>query len=74
MRIGDIVELEFRDHAQGDETIVFCVWGRLVKRTRHDLTVAVWIYSDPKHKYKPGDPNVETYTIARDCILSYRVL
>lgn len=72
MRIGDIVEIEFRDHARGDETITFCVWGRLVKRTRHDLTVAVWDYAQ-KTKYNASDPNVDTFAIARDAIISYRV-
>lgn len=73
MRIGDIVEIEFRDHATGDETITFCVWGKLVKRTRHDLTIAVWHYADAKAKYSPNDPNIDTYSIARDAIISYRV-
>ena len=73
MKIGDIVEIEFRDHAKGDESILFCVWGRIIKRTRRDITVAVWAYSDPKYKAPADDPNVEKYTIARDAILSYRV-
>jgi hypothetical protein len=74
MRIGDIVEIEFRDHAQGDATIVFCVWGRLVKRSRTDLVIAVWDYSTPPRRRNGSDPNVEVYTIARDAILSSRVL
>jgi hypothetical protein len=73
MKIGDIVEIEFRDHAQGDETIVFCVYGRVLKRTRDDVTVGVWVYSDPKHKSLPGDPNIESFSIARAAIISYRV-
>lgn len=74
MRIGDIVEIEFRDHAQGDETIVFCVWGRLVKRTRTDLVVAVWDYSTPARRRNLSDSNIEKFTIARDAVISYRVL
>ena len=73
MKIGDVVEIEFRDHAKGDESILFCVWGRVIKRTRSDITVAVWSYSDPKYRPRPDDPNVEKYTIARDAILSTRV-
>lgn len=72
MRLGDIVEIEFRDHAKGDETIPFLVWGRLVKRTRHDLTIAVWDYAE-RTKFNASDPNVDTYSIARDAIISYRV-
>lgn len=74
MRVGDIVEIEFRDHAQGDETIVFCVWGRLVKRTRTDLVVAVWDYSTPARRRNLADCNIEKFTIARDAVISYRVL
>lgn len=75
MRIGDVVEIEFRDHAQGPETIVFLVWGRLVKRSKTDLVIAVWDYvSPPKRRSLANDPNVETYTIARDAVISHRVL
>jgi hypothetical protein len=64
VRIGDVVEIEFRDHAQGDETIVFCVWGRLIKRSRTDLVVAVWDYSTAPKRRHPDDSNVEKFTIA----------
>lgn len=74
MKLGDIVEIEFRDHAEGDTTLVFCVWGRLVKRTRTDLVIAVWDYSVPGRRRDLADPNVATYTIARDAVLASRVL
>jgi hypothetical protein len=75
MRIGDIVEIEFRDHAHGHETIVFFVWGRLVKRSKTDWVIAVWDYTKPpKRRSLANDPNVETFTIARDAVISYRVL
>jgi len=75
MRIGDIVEIEFRDHAQGHETIVFLVWGRLVKRTKTDLVIAVWDYAaPPRRRSFANDPNVETFTLARDAVISYRIL
>jgi hypothetical protein len=75
MRIGDIVEIEFRDHAHGHETIVFFVWGRLVKRSKTDWVIAVWDYiKPPKRRSLANDPNVETFTIARDAVISYRVL
>jgi hypothetical protein len=73
MKPGDIVEIEFRDHAQGDETIVFCVYGRVIKRTRVDVTIGVWVYADAKYKPAANDPNVDTYTIARDAIISHRI-
>lgn len=74
MRKNNIVEIEFRDHARGDETLVFKVFGRVLRVTRVEVTVGVWTYSDPSERFRPDDPNVDKYTIARDAILNYRIL
>jgi len=74
MRKNNIVEIEFRDHARGDETLVFKVFGRVLRVTRVEVTVGVWTYSDPRERFRPDDPNVDKYTIARDAILNYRIL
>lgn len=74
MRIGNLVEIKFRDHAEGESTFVFCVWGRLVRRTRTDLVIAVWDHAAVPRKRMANDPNVCMYTIARDAVISERVL
>ena len=73
MRVGDLVEIVFRDHAKGNETIVFSVLGRVLRSKRDEVTVGVWVYADRKIKWDPNDPNVDTYSIARNAIISYRV-
>jgi len=69
-RKHDLVAVTFLDHARGDESIQFTVYGRVVSQTKSDLIVAVWAYSD--HRYKPAanDPNVHCYTIVKAAIVA----
>lgn len=67
-KVGDIVEIEFDDHAEGGDVITFRVWGRVAKRTPRSVTVHVWDYAD-EHGDSDED-NVHAFTIARKAIRS----
>lgn len=71
-RVGDIVEIEFDDHAEGGDTIPFKVWGRVAKRSAKSVTVHCWDYAG-----EAGDSdedNVHAYTIARKAIRAIHAL
>ncbi len=73
-RKGDIVELEFWDHADGEEPLLFKMWGRYVRGDRLSITLAKWTYSDQKEADRCTDDNVEATTILKSTIVSQRKL
>ena len=71
MRKGDIVEVDFYDHAQdSEEALVFRVWGRVCKVEKKHIVVQVWAHPDNME----NDNQTEYYSIIKSCIISSRVL
>ncbi len=63
--VGDVVEIEFLDHAEGDREICFTVFGRVVGKDRKKVVVACWVYQDAT---EPHDENSTMFTILRSTI------
>lgn len=68
-KIGDIVEVAFDDHSEGESIPEFIVYGRVIAKDRTKLVIATW---EPK-SMESGDPNTVSYTIMRKVIVSIRV-
>ena len=64
MRKGDLVEIEFWDHADGDRAFLFKIWGKLHKVTKLAYTVCVWANVNPKDP----DELEERRTIVRSAV------
>ena len=73
--MGDRVEIVFLDHAEGDEAMLFEVFGRLYKSTRWSYSVRCWGYVNELDRAKDGRSDNETdYTIVKKAIESIKVL
>lgn len=76
-RVGDLVEIEFLDHASTsgyhDGTpLSFTVWGRLAGINKAQYTVNVWDYTHKDQADNPG--NIESFNIVKGGILFIRKL
>ncbi len=63
--VGDIVEVVFLDHAEGDEEIRFVVYGRVKEKNRTKIVVDCWTYAEDTNE---RDDNIHSYTILRSAI------
>jgi hypothetical protein len=77
-RRGDIVEIDFLDHAEHENGargnhpgLSFKLTGRLVCNARKALVVETWCYRDKK---TPRDGNVVRYTIVKGAIQKCSIL
>ena len=68
--IGDVVLIEFDDHSEGEQHIVFEVMGRVLKRDRRSILVGTFLYSGSRDV----DENCVVYTILRATIRKLEVL
>jgi hypothetical protein len=65
LAIGDTLEVEFLDHSEGDNEVLFTLYGRLIEKDRTKIVVACWCYADHE---EARDDNVTRYTILRSAI------
>ncbi len=65
VRSGDVVEVVFLDHAEGDNEILFVVYGRVKEKDRTKIVVDCWTYVDQDAE---RDENIHSYTILRSAI------
>ncbi len=66
LKRGQMLSIEFSDHVEnGNHSIRFVVYGRLVSITRSALSVDSWAYAGRKHKH---DHNQTRFTIVRSAI------
>jgi hypothetical protein len=73
--VGDIVRIEFWDHAEGDEAMCFEVFGRLYKITRWAYSLRCWGYvSDVDRAGDSRSDNETDYTIVKKAVESIKVL
>jgi hypothetical protein len=77
-RRGDIVEIDFLDHAEHDSGtrgdaagLSFKVTGRVVSVNKHSINVETWCY---QNRRCPKDSNVVRYTIVIGAIKKLAVL
>lgn len=68
-KIGDIVEVTFEDHSEGESIPMFIVYGRVAAKDRTKLVIATW---EPWN-FENGDPNTVSYTIMRKVVKSIRI-
>lgn len=68
--LGDVVQVRFLDHAEGDRHIFFEIFGRILRKDRRTLVIACWKYADSDEI----DDNVVCYTILRAGIRSIDIL
>lgn len=68
--VGDVVRIEFDDHSEGSQHIVFEVFGRVLEKTRRSFVVGSWLYSDSQEI----DENSCVWTILRAGIRSVQIL
>ena len=69
--VGDVVRIEFDDHSEGSQHIVFEVFGRVLEKTRRSFVVGSWLYADCP---KEIDENACVWTILRAGIRSIQIL
>lgn len=72
VKLGDAVCITLRDHAMGpypQESLLFEVFGRVVKITKTDVVIAYFVSPD-----KAIDENTETVVVVRDAIEKVRKL
>lgn len=68
-KIGDIVECVFLDHCEdGSKSILFTVWGKLVKQTKTDYLIESWTYTNDSERTDSDDPNVKVWVIVRKAV------
>lgn len=68
--IGDVVSVVFDDHSEGEQHIVFEVFGVVFKKDRRSLVIGSFVYPDSRDI----DENVVVYTILRAAIKRIEVL
>lgn len=69
-KVGDIVRIEFDDHSEGAQHIVFEIFGRVASKSRRDIVVSVWKYAHSSEV----DANTVEYTILRAAIKEIQIL
>lgn len=65
LRCGQVVRVEFYDHATGDKELKFAVYGEIGQINPNTICIDTWAYAD---KCEPHDENEERYTIVRSTI------
>jgi hypothetical protein len=68
IRKGDLVQLSFRDHAEGTDHFEFTTYGRVQSQTRLAIVVCCWQYADTKKPVCAEDANVIVHTILKSTI------
>lgn len=68
--IGDWVRIEFDDHSEGEQHIVFEVFGRVLEKSRRSFLVGSWLYPTSKEL----DDNCVVWTILRAGVRSIQIL
>ena len=71
--LGDIVEVVFEDHAEGPQSELFRVFGRLAKRTRTTYLIDCWEPAEQGRDDADGH-NRHQYSIVRSTVKELRVL
>lgn len=71
--LGDIVEVVFEDHAEGPQSELFRVFGRLAKRTRTTYVIDCWEPADATRDDADGH-NRHQYSIVRSTVKELFVL
>jgi hypothetical protein len=70
VRKGDLIEVSFRDHAEGTDHFHFTTWGRVISQTKLAIVVCGWNYETPTQEIDPHDSNVIVHTILKSTITS----
>ena len=68
--LGDVVAVVFDDHSEGQEHIVFEVFGTVLRKDRKSLLIGSFVYAASSDI----DENVVVYTILRAAIRQFTVL
>lgn len=68
--VGDVVSVEFEDHSEGEQHIVFEVFGVVIRKDRKSLVIGSFVYSNSLDI----DENVVVYTILRATIKNLQIL
>jgi len=68
MKYGDLLEVEFWDHTEGEDDIAFThAVGFVIKSTKKSLLLLGWDY--PESPYADVVNDVTRYSICKDCII-----
>jgi hypothetical protein len=65
---GDVVEVLFQDHSEGNDVPLFRVFGRVIAKDRTKLVVCTWEGMDA------SDENAVAYTLLRKVIKEIYIL
>jgi hypothetical protein len=68
VRKGDIVQVTFLDHAEGNDHFEFTTYGRILSQNKDAIVICSWQYSDTKEPVDPHDANVILHTILKVAI------
>lgn len=68
-QVGDIVAITFDDHSEGDQHIVFTVYGKVRIKSRRAIVLSAWHYADSD----VIDDNVTCFTVIRAAIRKIQV-
>lgn len=68
--LGDVVAVVFDDHSEGEQHIVFEVFGTVLRKDRRSLLIGSFVYAGSNEI----DENVVVYTILRAAIRKLEVL
>lgn len=68
--VGDVVAVTFDDHSEGEQHIVFEVFGVVLRKDRRSLLVGSFVYAGSREM----DDNCVVYTILRATIQKLEVL
>jgi len=68
--LGDVVAVVFDDHSEGEQHIVFEVFGVVLRKDRRSLLIGSFVYAQSSDI----DENVVVYTILRAAIRQFTVL
>ena len=68
VRKGDIAQITFLDHAEGNDHFEFTTYGRVLSQSKDAIVICGWQYSDIKEPVDPHDGNVIVHTILKVAI------
>lgn len=68
VRKGDIIQITFLDHAEGNDHFEFTTFGRVLSQNKQAIVVCNWEYADTKQPADPHDSNVIMHTILKVAI------
>ena len=68
IRKGDLAQITFLDHAEGNDHFEFTTYGRVLSQTKQVIVICGWQYSDLKRPVDPHDGNVIVHTILKVAI------